>query len=240
MRIDFRRIALVTAITVILTQAYGIYVTISTISNSSWFFVIQFIVSALLLVLFPVLLFLLYTTGTIPAVFGRLRKLAIAVTLIYSARFLANSLYVFSQTDHTEYLKFSIILVPEIVYIVFLASLSLQTQGRPAANKRQAKIVWDMVPITLFAVWISTAMRIISIVISMAEYESERMALPLAGGPERWIFQLQHAGEILSLLCSATAVWILYKGLSIAYEPFLKTSDSATGKESAKPPASRG
>jgi hypothetical protein len=240
MRIDFRKTALITAIAVVLAQVYRIYVTILTFSDYSWLSVVLFAASTLLPFFFPVFLFLLYKTGTVPAVFGRLRNLAIAVALIYSVRFLANSIYVFSQIDHTEYLKYSISLVPEIVYIVFLVSLSLQSQGRPAANKRQAKLVWDVAPVTLFAVWISTAIRMMYVGVSMADYERGRAALDLAGGSERWIFHLQHAGEILSLFCSAIAVWVLYKGLSIAYEPFLRAGDSATGKEPAKPPASRG
>jgi hypothetical protein len=225
MQIDFRKTALVTAITAVLAQVYAISITISPISDFTWLIVVQLVVDTLLFVPFPVLLFLLYKTGTIPEVFGRLRNLAIAVTLIYSARFLANSLYILLQINHKDYLKYSIGLVSEIVYIVFLAALSLQSQGRPAANKRQARLIWEVVPVMLFAVWISTAIRIMHIGVSMAEYERESMALPLAGGSERWIFHLQHAGEILSLFCSAIAAWILYKGLSIVSEPFLKTSD---------------
>ena len=225
MRIDFRIIALVTAITVVLTQVYGLYITLFSNSVFPWTFVLPFALGVLLIIPFLVLLFLLYKTGTVPAVSGKLRTLAIAIALIYGVRFVASNLYTLFRFDHREFLPFALNLAFEVVYFAFLVALALQKQGKPATNESLARFVLDVARLTLLTVWGYAAMRLVLIGVSTAKYEKQLAANHLAGGTARWIFHLQHAGGILAILCSALAVWILYKGLSRANAPFLKTSD---------------
>jgi hypothetical protein len=225
MRIDFRKIALVMAVTAVLAQVNGIYITLFSNSVFPWTLVLPFVIGVLLIIPFLVLLFLLYKTGTVPAVSGKLRTLAIAIALIYGARFVASNLYTLSRFDHREFLPFALNLGFEIVYFAFLVALASQSQGKPATNESQARLVWDIARLTLLAVWGYAAMRLVFIGISSARYEKQLAANHLAGGSARWIFHLQHAGGVLAIFCTAITVWILYMGLSVANEPFLKTRD---------------
>lgn len=225
MRIDFRKTALVTMVTVVLAQVCGIYITLSANPVHSWTAYVLFAIGVLLVIPFPILLFVLYKTGTVPAVSGKLRTIAIVITLIYSTHFLANTLYVLFQIDSLEYFKFAVRIVLEIVCIIFLVALCLQKQGAPSANKLQAKLVWNMALVTLFATWGGAALKAVHAGVSMANDERAITTNILAARPEHWVFYLQHTGEIVSLLCWAIAAWILYMGLSSANEPFLKTGN---------------
>jgi len=51
--------------TVVLTQIYGIYITLTSNPTFPWTLVVQFVIAYLCLFPFQVLLFLLYKTGTI-------------------------------------------------------------------------------------------------------------------------------------------------------------------------------
>ncbi|MGD0800304.1 MAG: hypothetical protein ABR906_03200 [Terracidiphilus sp.] len=226
MRINFRTIALVTAVTIVLEQIFGIYITLTGNPTFPWTLIVQFAVGVLVSVLFSALLFMLYKTGTIPELSGKLRKLAIAIVLVSGLIFVAGSIDDLFRIDHRELLRYALSQLPGIVYILYLAALSLQDHGRPAANERQARLVWNTARITLLAVWVSVAMGVVRIAVSTVRREKMLAAYHLTGGAVRWAYHLRHAGEILSLLCTAIAAWILYKGLSIANEARLKAYDS--------------
>jgi len=238
MLVDFRKTALITAIVLVLAQVHGVYVTVTGNTSFPWYLIVQFVIGVSLAVPLPVLLFLLYKTDTIPAVNGKLSSLAIAILLVDCACFVADNLYFLSRINRVPYLGFGLSLLPGIVYIVFLASLSQQQQGRPADDERHAWLIWDVTRVTLLAIWASVAMGVVRFGVFTVKYESSLAAFHLAGDSARWIYYLRHIGGILSLFCSAIAAWILYKGLSIANASLLESSESTAGTESAGTPES--
>jgi hypothetical protein len=226
MRLDFRKTALVIGVTVVLQQIYGIYITITSNPIFPLQLVVEFVIGLLLFIPFPVLFFLLYKTDTIPAVTGKLRALAITIALIYSTIFIANNLYSIFHIYYRGFLRYAILsLFPETVYIVFLAVLSRQDQGKPTADERQARLVRNASLVTLLAVCGKVAMNLVHITTSTVRHEKMLAAYHLAWGPDCLTYHLRNAGDILSSFCSAIAVWVLYKGLSIANSAFLKSCD---------------
>ena len=217
MRIDFIKIVLVNAVVMVFAQIFAVFQTFTGNYDLPRPNVIQFGLGILLFAPLPVLLFLLFKTGTVPEVRGKLRILAITIAVVSVVQFVATHLDLTPRISHEYFLQYALSLVSGIMYRSFLVALCFQSQGKPSADENQARLIWNAARVTLVAVCATGVMGVIRTATSMVKYQ--KLYDSVSNSAQGWhplSHQFHIASGVIFIGFSVMTVWILYKGLSVA------------------------